>query len=68
MTEKELDSHKIQFERALQQMFFIARERNLDKEDFKQLNWITRNLDRLRNYNPDELDWDDVNKEVTIIK
>ena len=66
MTREELEHLKVQFNGAMQRMIFISRERDFGKEDFKTINWIARNLDRLRNHEPRELGWDEENKEVIV--
>ena len=68
MTQKELESKKLEFEKNLEFLLFASRNRNLDGDDFRMLNWTARNLDRLRNYDASELDWDEENKEVLVTK
>ena len=66
MTTEERNNHLIQFERSLAFMREVCKYRKLDDDDINHLQWITRNLRRLKDYEPSELDWDEGNKEVIV--
>lgn len=56
------------FEHHLNDIKRISYERDLTDDDIRCLNWIMRNIQRIKDNDVQSLKWDDVNKEILIIK
>lgn len=68
MNNKDKSLHLYNFKKKFDEIKDISYKRDLDIDDIHRLNWVVRNIRRLKDYKPEDLGWDDSKKEILIIK